>query len=161
MNRYKYSGLKEVNGVFDQINNVSIPVGAKGWEEFQDYVEVGGQVDPWKTEKELLENALTEKLQELHDEKNNRTDVAIGTSDPRKKDTKMAKSISLLLKKVNGLITPEQETELNAISSLFDHLDDLSNEHDVAESWLEDSERTLLEIQNYDVVVDTGWTALP
>lgn len=64
-------------------------------------------------DEKLLETVLSIKLQELLEEKNNRVDAAVGTSDPRKKDMKIAKPISLLLKKIKGTITPEQETELS------------------------------------------------
>lgn len=160
MNQYKYAGPTESDGVFDQLNNVAIAFNGKGWAEFQEYISQDGLVDPWKTDEEILEAALAEKLLELRSEKNNRVDSAVGSSDPRKKDKVISRSVKLLRREMKGITTAEEEAELNALEVLDDYLDALDNDLGIAEAWLEDPARTLEQIQGYDVVTDPGWSIL-
>lgn len=83
MNEYKWANKE--NTSVTKYGGDSIVEGGHGWSKLQTYIADGGQVDPWKTEEELLEAALTGKLQELLAEKNSRVDAVVGTSDPRKK----------------------------------------------------------------------------
>lgn len=131
-----------------------------GWDEFQRYLDSGGQVDPWKTNEQILEDARSEKLQDLKTEKNSRVDAVVGTSDKRKKDKLLARTIKLLRRETKGIAKAKELAELDQMEALDDFLDYLDSEYDAAEAWLEDGSRILEQIQGYDVTTDPAWTVV-
>ncbi|MBL4901116.1 MAG: hypothetical protein JKY62_00500 [Desulfocapsa sp.] len=156
MNKYKWLN-KEETEIRRLSDSATISENGNGGQEFKDYLAHGGQVDPWRTVEEILEAALAEKRQELRDEKNRRVAAVIGSSDSRKKDKILARTIKLLRRETKNKATPQEVAELDSMEALDDLLDDLDNDLDTAEAWLEDPARTLEQIQGYDVVTEPGW----
>jgi hypothetical protein len=61
---YKFT---ESGGVIHLATGMSIPnaPGNRHWQQYLEYVAAGGETLPWKTEEELLEQALTIKINEI------------------------------------------------------------------------------------------------
>lgn len=150
------------NGVFRYADSAYIPSEPenKDYQEYLEYVAGGGATDPWKTTEELFDLALADKLQELRAERNSQVDAAVGTSDPRRKDRIISRSVKLVRRELKGTATSEEEAELNTMEALDNHLDDLDSEHDAAEQWLNDPARTIEQLQAYNVATDPGWSVL-
>ena len=161
MNEYKIENVDGTGTLILKYPGTYITENGHGWQKYLEYLAGGGQVDPWKTSEELMGEALTSKLQELRAEKNSRVDAAVGSSDPRRKDKIVARSVKLLRRETKGTATTQEKAELDALEAIDDFLDALEGQHDAAKDWLEDAARTLEEIQGCDVVTDPGWSELP
>lgn len=158
INKWKFTN-EEGTGAFEYATGISCIKDGHYWDAFQEYAQ-GGQVDPWKTTEELLEMALADKLQELRAERDSRVDAAVGTGDSRRKDKIISRSVKLLRRELKGTITAEETTELDAMETLDNFLETVDMECDTAKAWLEDTGRTIEQIEGYNVGIDPSWPVL-
>ena len=100
---------------------------------------------------ESKSRALSVKLAELEQERNERSDALIGSSDPHKKDKTISRAVKLLRKELKGNASQAEIDELNQVEALDNALDALYAEHDSVKS------RSLSQIEGYDVVNDPSW----
>ena len=156
MIEWKYLN-SEKTAALEYTTNRSCTKDGYGWNEFQEYLAGGSAVDPWRTPEEILEMSLKDKLNSLETEHNTRVDIATGTTSSRKKSKIIARMVKLTRKESQGRASQKEVDELNLMEGLDDYLDELDSTHDVVELYLEDSGRTLEEIENYNVQVDPNW----
>ena len=161
---YKYSvDINSENyGVIRLSDGASIPPDTRNsdWREYLEYVDTGGKTDPWKTDEELKEMAINEKLMELKIEYDRRIDIANGSSDVREVNKERMKQFKLLRKEFKGSASVDDVNDLDQYDVINDHLDTLEREHDTAEKYIEDPVRTIEEIETYDVVNDPAWSTM-
>ena len=159
MNKYKWTNKEQTR--ITKKNPLSfITKDGYGWEDYLVYVAGGGLTDPWRTEEEILELTLRDKLASLTTEHNNRVDIATGTTSSRKKSKIISRMVKLTRKENQGRASQKEIEELDLMESLDDYLDELDSTSDEAERYLEDSMRTLEEIENYNVQTDPSWPVL-
>lgn len=162
MNNYKYAGSTIESGVIRNSDGANIPKapGNRHWKEYQEYVDGGGQTDPWKTDEELFEDSLKSKLSELKGELDTKISSVIPTSNSRSKDKIISRQVKLLRRESQGRATATEIAELDASETLDDYLDNATDAYDAAEVWLEAPERTLGDIVAYNVAVDPSWPVM-
>jgi len=153
---YKYLNQEKTHVRFLE-DSSEIYSGGKGWGAFLAYVAGGGEVEPWKTALELLAEAVAGKIADLETEKNKRADGLAGTGKARTKTKMVARMVKLLRKEVKGNASPAEIAELDASQELDDAMDAVYAAAKTAEEWLADNQRTLTDIDNYDVVTDPAW----
>ena len=159
MNKYKWLNEDETF-VHCYDLNITFNEGSSPWRDFQKYLEEGGSVDPWKTEEELYEMSLRDKLTELKNYLDSLSVSIIPPSRSKNQAKMIARMVKLLRKEVQGRASQNEVEELNRGELLDDYLDGITDCYDDAERWLEDSARSLAEIENYDVTVDPQWPIL-
>ena len=161
---YKYSvDINSENyGVIRLSDWASIPPDTRNsdWRVYLEYVDAGGETLPWKTDEELKEMALNEKLMELKIEYDRRIDIANGSSDVREINKERMKQFKLLRKEFKGSASVDDVNDLDQYDVINDHLDTLESDHDIAEEYIEDPVRTIEEIETYDVVNDPAWSTM-
>jgi hypothetical protein len=159
MSEYRWTSDNQTS-VLRLSDNANIVKNGSGWDEFLEYTTDGGQVDPWKTDEQIYQDALFQKLKSLRIEKDNRSDSAVATSDPRKKDKMISRAVKLLRREMQGKASANETAELDNLSVVDDLLDSLDTDFKAAETWLSDPSRSIEQINGYNVVTDPGWSTL-
>lgn len=155
MSDYKWNNAD--NTAIIKYPKIHINEGAKGWGVFQTYLAAGGQVDPWKTDIELLEEARTDKLLDLSTERDGRVDSVMGTNDIKKKLKAISRGVKLLKKKYENRATTLEIQELDDQESVDDYVENVNEAHETSIAWLKNEARTLIELNGYDVISYPTW----
>lgn len=132
--------------------------GGSGWQEYLDWCAAGNSPEPWKTDVELLNDAVEAKRAEVKAERNRRVDLAAGTTDHRRKTKMISRMVKILRKESKGNATAEEKAELDAAESMDDLVESIYSASDAADQYLLGG-RTIAEVEVYDAVNDPGWPA--
>jgi len=155
MELYKFTN-KEGTAVLRQPNLYIVESGY-GWKQYLRYTEDGGLTDPYKSEEEIYEISLEEKIVELKAELDTKANSSKPNSNSKSDAKVVARLIKLVRKESQGRASTKEIEEIDLMEALDNYLDAITDTYDVAEIWLEAPERTIEEIESYDVVTGPGW----
>lgn len=149
---YKWNGSTDENGVTRYSDGASIPnaQGNKDWRAYEVYVTEGGLTDPHMDSNELLEAERNLRLNEIPSEYVRRFEIVTGKTH-KGADWETSNYSRILNKKIDGTATGNQLALLALVDELRDDVENI-------EEYLENAARTMAELENYDITDNSHWT---
>lgn len=146
MNKYKWSNKEQTHVL--QYPSTYIFENGKGWSDFQKYLAGGGQVDPWKTMQEIVEDTKR-NLWMYHDILIDQNTIGLLKSKNANRDNAWLNRA--LRKEAKGELLNQKDLKILDVNDIlcawFDDLEIIAEEQ---ENWIEDPARTDQELINYD-----------